>query len=130
MNLQVGVKVLIQNDNGDYLFLKRRKALEHGGHDTWDIPGGRIENNESLMDALKREVMEETNLELVDRPRLIAAQDIIVAQKDLHVVRLTYMGEAKGAVVLSDEHVEFQFTSVNEIKKSGDKLDPYLVEVL
>ena len=130
MKLQVGVKVLIQNDNGDYLFLKRRKALEHGGPDTWDMPGGRIDSHESLMDALKRELAEETSLELVGEPRLLAAQDIIVEQKDLHVVRLTYTGKAKGTIKLSDEHVAFQFMSANEIRKSDDKLDPYLAEVL
>jgi len=91
MKLQVGVKILIQNNDGDYLFLKRRKVLEHDGPDTWDIPGGRIDSHESLMGALKREVAEETSLELVGEPRLLAAQDIIVEQKDLHVVRLTYM---------------------------------------
>jgi len=130
MKLQVGVKILIQNNDGDYLFLKRGKVLEHGGPNTWDIPGGRIDSQESLMDALKREVAEETSLELVDEPRLLAAQDIIVEQKDLHVVRLTYTGKAKGTIKLSDEHVAFQYMSANDIIKSDDKLDPYLAEVL
>ena len=130
MKLQVGVKILIQSPEGEYLFLKRHKFLEHGGHATWDIPGGRIESHEPLMEALRREVKEETGLEVVGAPRLLAAQDIIIEEKGLHVVRLTYAGKAEGEICLSDEHTAYEYMSVDEAKASGDKLDPYLAEVL
>ena len=61
MNLQVGVKVIIRNDNGDVLLLKRTSQflLPADSEASWDIPGGRIEPDESLRDALAREVNEE-----------------------------------------------------------------------
>ncbi len=62
MNLQVGVKVLIEK-NGKYLFLRRSQAFKPGPQ-KWDIPGGRIEPDEPLSEALEREVREETHLSL------------------------------------------------------------------
>ena len=130
MNLQVGVKILISNENGKFLFLRRSHQVESTKHKLWDLPGGRIYPQESLHEALKREVKEETNLELLKVDRLLGAQDIFVKQKDLHVVRLTYEGKASGEVSLSDEHEEFKWASKNELISSGDAIDSYLSEVI
>jgi len=48
---------------GDYLLIIRRQ--DNGpGAGNWDIPGGHIEKGENKVDALKREVFEETGLEI------------------------------------------------------------------
>ena len=96
MILQVGVKALIKNDAGQYLFLRRSERMQAEIEPHWDIPGGRIDPTERLPVALAREIMEETGMELTDEPRLVAAQDIMVEAKDLHVVRLTYVANARG----------------------------------
>lgn len=56
--------VIIREDK--VLLVKDRTSEE-----TWDLPGGRIEQNEDLMQALKREVMEETRLTITNEPELI-----------------------------------------------------------
>lgn len=127
MNLQVGVKVLISRDN-TYLFLRRSAAFQ-AGPQKWDIPGGRIEPEEALEAALTREVYEETNLRLTDVDALLAAQDIFVSNKEVHVVRLTYVGEASGAVALSDEHDDYRWMTLDEIT-AEPHVDSYLKEVL
>ena len=91
MNLQVGVKALIKNSKDEYLFMRRSTILATDvSEPSWDIPGGRIESNEYLPEALKREIQEEVGYEIQSTPMLIAAQDIFVPAKELHVVRLTY----------------------------------------
>lgn len=128
MILQVGVKVLIER-GGKYLFLQRSEPVENGGDRLWDIPGGRIDSEEALPIALSREVAEETGLVLDLAPELIGAQDIFVAPKDLHVVRLTYRGTAKGVVHLSSEHDEFEWLTLEEAQYSKH-LDQYLLALL
>src|SRR3989344_4437320 len=129
MELKVGVKIILKNKEGKFLLLQRSKIHypEVGGE--WDIAGGRIESEATLMENLKREVMEETGLELKGEPKLLAAQDIIKPDKDKHVVRLTYEGSADGDVKLSGEHTEFKWVTLPEMKQFGS-LDKYLKEFL
>lgn len=127
MNLQVGVKILLKNKEGKYLLVRRsaEKYPEVGAK--WDIVGGRIDPGSSLMDNLKREVKEETRLEIIGEPKLIQAQDIL--KEDKHVVRLTYIGEADGEVVLSDEHDKYEWLTMEEIEKL-EPMDKYFKEVI
>ena len=127
MILQVGVKVLLKQ--GDkYLFLRREPKFK-AGPQKWDIPGGRIEPDEPLEKALAREVLEETGLTLKNVDKLLTAQDIFVPGKAIHVVRLTYVGQALGEVVISDEHDSCSWMTVSEILAEPE-VDSYLREVL
>ena len=127
MNLQVGVKILLKSKEGKDLLVKRsaEKYPEVGAK--WDIVGGRIDPGSSLIDNLKREVMEETGLEILSEPKLIQAQDIL--KEDKHVVRLTYTGDADGEVVLNDEHDEYKWLTISEIEKL-EPLDKYFKEII
>lgn len=116
MILQVGVKLLIKRDD-KFLFIRRSKSFKPGPQ-KWDIPGGRIEAGERLGDALAREVKEETSL-LVDSFNLLMAQDIFDPRKDIHVVRLTYVGTASGEVKISDEHDDYKWMSIEEISSEA-----------
>lgn len=126
MVLQVGVKALIQNPQGQYLFLKRAKPYPGDVEPKWDVPGGRIDVGEKLTDALSREIKEETSMELIEEPVLLLAQDII---RDKHVVRLTYLAQAKGDVVFDlVEHQEYKWVDLEDAKSMY--LDLFLRPVL
>lgn len=129
MNLQVGVKVLLRSSEGKFLFLRRSADFKPGASQNWDIPGGRIEPEEPLEEALRREVQEETGLTLESIDRLLAAQDIFVAAAPVHVVRLTYVGTASGEVAISDEHDDYAWMSKEEVL-AEPHVDSYLREVL
>ena len=126
MELQVGVKIILQNKEGKYLLLKRNpeKYPETGAK--WDIVGGRINIGSSLLENLKREVFEETGLGINSDPKLIAAQDILKIDK--HVVRLTYTGFTEGEVKLSEEHSDFKWISREDVK-TLDPIDSYTKSV-
>lgn len=57
----VGVGAVIWNAQGEVLLIKRARPPRQG---EWSIPGGKVEMGESLHAALKREVHEETGLEI------------------------------------------------------------------
>lgn len=129
MQLQVGVKILLKNEKGRYLLLHRSSKKYSGNSSMWDIPGGRIILGSGLVDNLRRELREETNLGIAGEPELIAAQDILRV-KGRHVVRLTYRGKAKGKIKLDlEEHDDYRWVTLKDLNNLAD-LDIYLTEVV
>lgn len=56
----VAVSAYITNEKGEALLIKA-----HWRKDTWEPPGGQVEQGEALDKAIKREVFEETGIEIV-----------------------------------------------------------------
>jgi 8-oxo-dGTP diphosphatase len=129
MELQVGVKAFLRNKDGKFLVVRRsaRKYAEIG--DRWDIPGGRIDPGQELMENLKREIREEVDLDLKEEPRLIAAQDILRVP-GRHVVRLTYSGTIDGEPHPDgEENTEFRWLTLEELN-GLEHFDIYAKELL
>ncbi len=128
MILQVGVKVFLKKGNS-YLLVKRSQEKYKGAKGSWDIVGGRIEPGTELIENLKREVKEETQLEITSEPLLITAQDII-PNPEKHVVRLTYIAETIGEPLLdTSENVEYRWLTLKEMQEQDD-LDIYVKEIV
>jgi 8-oxo-dGTP diphosphatase len=128
MDLQVGVKVILQNKEGKFLLLHKNPVNypKIKVNELLDIPGGRINPGVTLFENLKREVFEETKLNLVEEPKLIHAQDIL--RPNMHVVRLTFVGHIEGEPTLDFEHTEYKWLSKEEALAQND-LDPFSREV-
>jgi mutator protein MutT len=58
---KVGIGVMIQNEKGELLL-----GLRHGSHGAgeWSFPGGHLEFGEKIFETARREVKEETGLEI------------------------------------------------------------------
>jgi phosphoglycolate phosphatase-like HAD superfamily hydrolase/8-oxo-dGTP pyrophosphatase MutT (NUDIX family) len=97
------VGALIFNPQGEVLMLKT-----HKWSDKWGIPGGKIKPRETAVAALRREVMEETGLELTDI-RFQLAQDCIEPPefyKKAHFLLLTYTATATTTTVTLNHEAE------------------------
>lgn len=60
------VKTLLVDPSGDILFLVRGATHPRFAHEA-DLSGGIVENNESIRDALIREVLEECGIDINDK---------------------------------------------------------------
>jgi len=131
MELQVGVKILLKNKSGKYLLLFRSPEKYPDAKIGWDLVGGRIKPGTTLLVNLKREVKEETNLRLTKVTNILGVQDILRI-KGKHVVRITYLGEATGNVILDkSENSEYRWLSLKELRDLPRKsLDMYFYEIL
>jgi len=90
------------------------------------IPGGHIEVGETIEQALKREIKEETNLNIFDI-QFISFQEFIFGEdfhEKRHFIFLDYVCRTKDAeVVLDKEGSEYVWVSLDEALKMP--IDPY-----
>jgi len=109
------VGALIHDDAGRVLMIRT-----HKWGNRWGIPGGKIRRGESSTDALRREIMEETALE-IDDIRFVLVQDSIDSPEFMrpeHFILLNYLARARGRdVLLNDEAEEFQWLAPAEALK-------------
>ena len=110
---------------GALIFNARNEALmirTHKWSDKWGIPGGKIKWGETAEAALRREILEETNLQ-VKAINFVLVQDCIHSRefyKDAHFVLLNYTCRcaAKNPVVkLNEEGREFRWLPLAAAKK-------------
>jgi len=90
----------------------------HKWSNLWGIPGGKIKWGESSVDALRREIREETGLVVTDI-EFALVQDCIHSKefyRDAHFVLLNYTCRCVGepAVKLNDEAREFRWVTAAE----------------
>lgn len=60
---EVAVGILIR-PNGDFLMTTRPAGKAYAGH--WEFPGGKLETNETVVEALRRELIEEIGVTIQD----------------------------------------------------------------
>jgi phosphoglycolate phosphatase-like HAD superfamily hydrolase/ADP-ribose pyrophosphatase YjhB (NUDIX family) len=110
------VGALIFNDTGKVLMIRT-----HKWSNLWGIPGGKIKWGEPSVDALRREIKEETGLEVSDI-KFVLVQDCIHSKefyRDAHFVLLNYTCRCAGKpiVKLNDEARESCWVSTAEALK-------------
>lgn len=120
---ELTVKAVILNEEGKVLLIRRSKTdpLNPG---KLDLVGGYINDKEIAEDALKREIKEETNLDVEVGP-LLGIVDFKNNGKIVNGKGLRYLAYSKGGEVKVDEneHSGFEWLSldeaINKLEDSG-----------
>lgn len=119
MRIPVAVGVVF-NDCGQVLIAKRL-AHQHQG-DCWEFPGGKIEENESVGQALKRELFEEVGITVTHHePWMVVEHDYHDKAVSLEVHKITaFSGDPRGCEgqvvkwVLPEALLELPFPMANQ----------------
>ncbi len=113
--IRIGVGAVVFR--GDEVLLVKRGKPPFQGH--WSIPGGGLEFGERLEDAVRREVMEETGLEIAVRG-LIGVFEAMPADVGqlTHTVMIDYYAEwVSGEPVAADDAADAGFFSFDEARR-------------
>jgi 8-oxo-dGTP diphosphatase len=113
----VAVTAVIRNNQGKYLVLKRHdKEIAHSG--MYMFPGGKVEDNETIEEALVKEIEEEAGLKL--KPGKILLKDASFVRPDGQSVKVfAYLCEAEisSQVKISQDFTDFKWLSLEELKQ-------------
>jgi molecular chaperone GrpE len=127
---EVPVKAVLIKDN-KILILKRSSKKDNRYAGKYDLPGGAAEYGETVPEAIKREIKEETNLEVEIGPVIQVSDSekeysldekgekkMKVYIKGIRVIAYYKSGEVK----LNDEHESFEWLTFDDaIKKFNEK---------
>lgn len=118
----VAVKCIIESEKG-VLILKKtsEESKQDLGSNLYDIPGGRVEYGEELLEALIREIKEETDLEIDNECITLMDARNIVRPDGLNLVILYYHCQSENTnVKISEEHEDFIWIQRDKINDAID----------
>lgn len=106
---------------GAVIFNPENKVLlckSHKWNNKYVIPGGHIELGEKMEEALKREILEETGLEIYDI-KLISLKESVYSDtfhEDKHFIFIDYQCKTDSSdVTLNDEAEEYKWVNLADI---------------
>ena len=110
-------KILAFIFNGEKFLLLRNNSKDpaHGGN-YWFTITGSIESNESMEDAVRREVKEETNLDVYEIFDLKWGSIYSWSGEDHSESNLLAFVK-KGKLILNEEHVSFEWENLDDFIK-------------
>lgn len=102
----IAVSAYVTNEKGEALLVKT-----HWRSDTWESPGGQVEEGEPLDKAVSREVLEETGI--VIRPIGITG---VYYNASMHLLSVVFKAEyVSGELVIQQEEIqEAKFVALTE----------------
>ncbi|WIG58340.1 MAG: hypothetical protein OJF49_001086 [Ktedonobacterales bacterium] len=116
-----GAFSFIFNARGEFLILReddRTRKYE------WDLPGGTLEHEESPLDGLRREIVEETGLTVqLITPACFLKWDRHESGRPI-LVAFYLTVPASEEIALSPEHVAFRWVSRSDVEAEGIHLAP------
>ena len=120
-NFNIGVKAVITDEDKLLIVKHRTKGF-------WDVPGGRIDDDETIEETLRREIGEElptaTEVEIGD---ILHARRMpgVTFPDGAGLALLMYQVSAKfpvGEIAVSDEHSEARWATLREATATGSAL--------
>ncbi len=117
MKARVVVSAIIQR-NGKILLGRKKKDV--GPYpNTWRLPGGGVEEGETLEDAIRREVKEETGLKVVSLEKIGFDEDNEPDKHGemTHYIFLAFHAKTVGVPRISEELVILKWFDKSELKK-------------
>ena len=132
--LFIATKAFIINE-GKVLILRESGSYQDGTNSgRYDLPGGRLKPGERFDNALRREVLEETGLEVaIHGPLAVGEWRPVVREAPWQIVGIFFRCEADHREVkLSEDHDEYLWIEPQEYEKYGliDNLKPVFATYL
>ena len=119
--IRVSARALVVNENREILMVREKESY-------WYTPGGGLEDGESLTECVKREVLEETGLE-IEVGRVVLIEEYFEGEK--HFLCVYFLASTKGEIASDWKDiggiVEAKFLTKEEVL-AEDEIYPKLLK--
>lgn len=114
------VEAIIKNDMNEILLLKRSQNNKHYVG-KWQLPGGKVNFKEKLFSAIKRELIEETQLKCnnLKLSKLFFLKKDFCSYSKKNIILSVFETNSLGSVIISNEHTKYKFFNINDIDKNS-----------
>jgi mutator protein MutT len=106
----------IVNDNDEMLVVRRAKEPAKG---TLDLPGGFVDMGETVEEGMRREIKEETGLDVGDIQYLFSSPNVYVySGMGVHTLDMDYLVRVHGpvpAIKAADDAAEARWIPISEV---------------
>jgi len=107
------VRVILKNPIDEILFLKRASKI---GYDKWAFPGGKVEVGQTLEQACKDELKQETNLEIFDLKFFCYSEDLPSHEDKNHWIVFYFDAGYKGRLRINEESFDLKWIAFDDLK--------------
>lgn len=117
---RIATKALIVNEKGQILILREANTYDEGTNaGRYDLPGGRLNPGEAFLDGLKREVDEETGLQIeVGKPIYVDEWRPVIKGVQNQIVAIFFACKLSAGtqnVRLSEDHDDYKWVSPKDV---------------
>lgn len=123
------VRLIVTDDAGRILIL-RRSNTRHGA-DLWCLPGGKVDYGDTVDDAVRKELKEETGLDCVEARFLFYQDSLPLTPGTMHCINFYFACRTSGEVALNEESSAFRWIGQEELAatplafRNGEGLERY-----
>lgn len=110
----------------DLLLIVKRNENDDLYPGAWEFPGGHLEDGETLLEGLKRELQEEIGFDKEINPKIISYDDEIKEKNNtlIHNIEINFLIQVNKddiGIKLSNEHTDYKW-----VTKDSELLDEYI----
>ena len=109
------VRAIIENNQNRVLILKR--ANSRYGVDSWCLPGGKVDFNETVEEAVTKEIREETGLNCLSAQFLFYHDCLPTPDLPTHYINLYFKCTVEGDIRLNQESSDYHWLAASELSQ-------------
>ncbi len=111
---RVAVRAIITNENSEILLLKRAGTEYCPG--CWNLPGGKVDFGDSVLDTLKKEVKEETSLDVTKAVYFMYLDNLPTDELNTHFITFVFTAITNGIVDINGESSAYAWVGKENLK--------------
>lgn len=109
------VRAILKNSAGEVLFLQRSDS--EYGNGQWCLPGGKIDYQQTVVEACLREAKEETNLDISTLQFLFYQDNFPIAEGKMHCISFYFKANYSGTLKLNHESSQAKWIKQEDFVK-------------